>query len=199
MATPDDVARAKREARRRAIAARDAFPATERAASDREILARFTSLPEVRAAGALLCFVSFGSEVDTLSLIDWALDEEKLVAAPRVVAPRVMEARQIRDLGKDVERGSYGILEPRPDLPLVPPDEFDVIVLPGSVFTPDGARLGYGGGFYDAYLRRAARAARIALAYELQLVEELPLEAHDLPADAIVTERRVLRPARLPR
>jgi 5-formyltetrahydrofolate cyclo-ligase len=193
VATPDDVGRAKRALRRSVVATRDGLPAAERAVRDRDILARFAALPEARAASRILCFVSFGSEVATLPLIGWALRRGKLVAAPRVVGPRVMEARRVRDVDADLEPGAYGILEPRADLPLVAPEEFDLVVVPGSVFTPGCARLGYGGGFYDAYLRRAARASRIALAYEVQLVEELPLEEHDLPADAIVTELRVLR------
>lgn len=193
MAAPDDAALAKRAARRSVVAARNGLPAVERAARDREILARFTTLPEAQNASALLCFVSFGSEVDTLPLIAWALGGDKVVAAPRVIGPRAMEARRVRDVATDLEPGAYNIREPRPDLPLVAPGELDLIVMPGSVFTTGCARLGYGGGFYDAYLLRAARAARIALAYELQLVDELPLEPHDLPVDAIVTERRVLR------
>jgi 5-formyltetrahydrofolate cyclo-ligase len=54
--------------------------------------------------------------------------------------------------------------------------------------------VGYGGGFYDNYLAQTANALRIALAFELQLVDKLPRETHDLPVHVIVTEQRVIRP-----
>jgi 5-formyltetrahydrofolate cyclo-ligase len=77
----------------------------------------------------------------------------------------------------------------------VDPKELDAAVVPGSVFDAAGRRCGYGGGFYDTYLPRLREGVpRIGLAFELQLVDDLPCEPHDLPVHVVVTESRVLRP-----
>ena len=196
MTTPagDDIAAAKRALRTRVVAARDGLTAEERAERSAAIAARFATLPEARAAQTLLCFVTFGSEVDTAPVIDWALAQGKTVAAPRIVAPRTMEAHRLADPAHDLEEGKYGILAPRASLPLMAPEDFDLVLMPGSAFCADGGRMGYGDGFYDTYLARASDAQRIAVAFELQLVDRLPRETHDLPVHVIVTERRVIRP-----
>lgn len=189
-------AQRKRSLRARILARRDSLTATEHAALCAAVTERFTALPEVLAARTLLCFVSFGSEIDTSLLTTWAVAAGKIVAAPRVIGPRTMEARRITDPAHDLEDGRFGILAPRADLPLVRPEELDVIVMPGSAFSEDGERMGYGGGFYDTYARRASKAMLIAPAFELQMVAALPREPHDLPVDVIVTEKRVLRSLR---
>ena len=196
MTTPadDDSAAAKRALRVRLVAARDGLTAKDRAVRSAAIAARFATLPEAQAAQTLLCFVTFGSEVDTVPIIDWALAQDKTVAAPRIVAPRTMVAHRLTDPARELKEGEYGILAPRADLPMVAPEDFDLVLMPGSAFCADGGRVGYGGGFYDTYLARATNARRIALAFELQLVDKLPRETHDLPAHIIVTERRVIRP-----
>lgn len=190
----DDSAAAKRALRARVVAARDGLTAKDRAVRSAAIAARFAALPEARAARTLLCFVTFGSEVDTAPIIDWALAQDKTVAAPRIVAPGTMVAHRITNPAYDLKEGKYGILAPRADLPLMAPEDFDLVLMPGSTFCADGGRVGYGGGFYDTYLAQAANARRIALAFELQLVDKLPCETHDLPAHVIVTEQRVIRP-----
>ncbi len=68
----------------------------------------------------------------------------------------------------------------------------DVIIVPGTAFTVDGARLGQGGGWYDRFLPdRRPDAVTIGLAFDAQIVESLPTEAHDVPLDMVVTEDAV--------
>ena len=160
----DDFVTAKRALRARVVTARNGLTAKDRAVRSAAIAAHFATLPEAQAAQTLLCFVTFGSEVDTAPIIDWALTQDKTVAAPRI------------------------------DLPLMAPEDFDLVLMPGLAFCADGGRVGYGGGFYDNYLAQTANALRIALAFELQLVDKLPRETHDLPVHVIVTEQRVIRP-----
>ena len=191
--TDDDSVAAKHALRARVVAARDGLTTKDRAARSAAIAARFATLPEAQAARTMLCFVTFGSEVDTAPIIDWALAQDKTVAAPRIVASRTMVAHRITNPAHDLEEGKYGILAPRANLPLVAPEDFDLVLMPGLAFCADGGRVGYGGGYYDAYLVQAANALRIALAFELQLVDKLPRETHDLPAHVIVTEQRVIR------
>lgn len=194
ISTERDVIVAKRALRARVVAARAGLTASERAERSAAIASRFIALPEFQTARIFMCFVSFGSEVDTHAIIESALNQGKTVAAPRIVAPRTMVMHRFTDPIRDLEQGAHGIRAPRADLPVVAPAEFDLILMPGSAFSADGGRLGYGGGYYDTYLAHAADTPRIAVAFELQIVDELPHEAHDLAVDAIVTEQRVIRP-----
>ncbi|MBE0584168.1 MAG: 5-formyltetrahydrofolate cyclo-ligase, partial [Desulfofustis sp.] len=87
------------------------------------------------------------------------------------------------------------IPEPRETLlpqRLVAPIDLDLIILPGSVFDRRGGRFGYGGGYYDRLLAQVPNATRIALAFELQVVDRLPLADHDELLDRIVTEQRII-------
>jgi 5-formyltetrahydrofolate cyclo-ligase len=192
----DGTASAKRTARARALAARDAIPAGERARLSAAVCARAAALPELRAAKALALFAAFRTEIDTSALIAWALEARKTVGLPRVLGAREMAMVRVEDPAADLVPGTWGIPEPRPDLPVLEPQVFEAVVVPGAAFALDGARCGYGGGFYDAYLPRLAGGTpRVALAFEAQVVAELPREPHDLLVDAIVTETRVIRPA----
>lgn len=180
--------------RERILARRDRLSAAARRAHSARVFEHLVTLPELKTAQTVMCFVSFRSEVDTLPLIGWSLSQGKRVALPRIVGKRHMEAFWVTDPAVDLETGSYGIREPRPTLPQASPETIDVVVVPGSVFDRSGARMGYGGGFYDSFLPRLRPdTPRVALAFDLQLVDEAPEEHHDLPVDVVVTERGVLR------
>jgi 5-formyltetrahydrofolate cyclo-ligase len=190
----DDPARAKRELRRRVLARRDALPPATRAQLSAAVCARAICLPELATARAILLFASFRSEVDTSSLLVWALDEGKKVYFPKVLGPHRMAAFRVADPKVHLVPGAWGIPEPREGLEEVAPSGLDAVIVPGSVFDPCGRRCGYGGGFYDTYLPLTRPGVpRIALAFEAQIVDELPCEPHDLSVQAIVTEKRVLR------
>jgi 5-formyltetrahydrofolate cyclo-ligase len=190
-----DVARAKRAARGRALAARDALAPAGRARLSALVCARAAALPELRGARSILLFASFRSEVDTRTLLDALLARGAAIALPRIIGPHLLEARHVTDPDTDLEPGVWGIPEPREGLPAVPPRRIDAVVVPGAAFSVAGARCGYGGGFYDAYLPKLRPGTpRIALAFEVQVVAELPSEPHDLRVDVIATESRVIRP-----
>jgi 5-formyltetrahydrofolate cyclo-ligase len=194
-AVPADACDAKRALRRHALSARDGLTDAERTRLSAAVCARAAALPAIVAAHTLFVFASFRSEVDTAPLIDWALAQGRRLCLPRVLGPRTMAAFRIADREADLVPGAWGIPEPREGLPEVPPSEIDAIVVPGAVFDASCNRCGYGGGFYDTYLPRTRPGTpRIALAFEVQVVDDLPCEPHDLAVDAIVTEARVIRP-----
>lgn len=185
----------KREARRLALAARDALPPAERERLGEAVRARVFELPELTAASVVMLFASFRSEIDTAPLAEWVLSAGKVLCLPRVLGPRTMAALRVRDRAADLVPGRWGIPEPREGLPEVPPETVDLVFVPGSAFDEQGRRCGYGGGFYDTFLPRTrVGTPRVALAFEAQLVPPIRLEPHDLPVTAIVTERRVIRP-----
>jgi 5-formyltetrahydrofolate cyclo-ligase len=131
-----------------------------------------------------------------MPLIDWWLAHGIAVALPRIIGPRHMEAFAVTHPTADLIPGFYGIPEPRKGLAPVDPAVIDVVIVPGSAFDRAGGRIGYGGGFYDGFLRRLRPdAQRIGIGFEAQLVERVPREAHDLCVDLVVTEARTIETA----
>jgi 5-formyltetrahydrofolate cyclo-ligase len=186
----------KSELRRRVLEARDRMSQAELARLSVAVCERAQALPELAAAGTILLYASFRSELDTSPLLRWALARGATVCLPRILGPRRMEAYEVSDPATDLQLGHWDIPEPGEEAPLVPPERLDAVLVPGSLFDERGGRCGYGGGFYDTFLLRLRPGTpRIALGLELQLVPQVPCEPHDLPVDVIVTERRVIRRA----
>jgi 5-formyltetrahydrofolate cyclo-ligase len=184
----------KRELRPLLLAQREALSAEERTARSAAAGERLFSLPEFRAAQAVMFFVSFGSEIATLPMISRALAEGRQVAAPRVErASRRLMPYAVRDLPSDLTPGVYGILEPKPDRLPVPLDRIDVVIVPAVAWDEEGFRVGYGGGYYDRFLLQVGQAARVGLGFELQVLPEVPRSAEDLPVDVLVTDKTVRR------
>lgn len=182
--------RAKRELRERIREARNALPAEVRATYGELILARLLALPSLDEAETVSLFASFGSEVPTEPVIERLADEGHRIALPRVEGTEIVLVAYRP--GEPTSRAAYGALEPTGDQ-LVPPGEVDLIVTPGLAFDPAGHRVGYGGGFYDRLLRRSRDdALRVALAFEVQVVDVVPHGPADEIVDAVLTERRTL-------
>jgi len=185
---------AKLALRRQSLARRDALPAEVRAAAATAIAARVAALPGFAAARTVLLTLPFRGEWDTRPLVEAALAAGKTVAVPRVDArTRMLELHSIERPDRDIVAGFEGVPEPLPDRPRVPRDAIDFVLVPGVAFDLAGRRLGYGGGYYDRLLPQLPVAvARVAGAFELQLVELVPAAPHDVAVDAIVTELRTL-------
>ncbi len=100
---------------------------------------------------------------------------------------------QSRDTSREIVPGYCGIPEPTLSCAVVLPQDIDWVLVPGVAFDTAGRRLGYGGGFYDRLLPLfPSRTARVAGAFDLQLVERVPAAPHDLAIDTIVTETRTI-------
>jgi len=185
---------AKRALRQRLLAERDALPEATRAAASQAIAERIGRRADFRAAHAVLVTLPFRNEWDTRALVRAALDAGKTVAAPRVDdESRMLELYAIADPDRDVGLSRQGIPEPRSHCPQISRDVIDFVVVPGLAFDHDGRRLGYGGGYYDRLLPLLSpRAARVAGAFDLQLVPQVPVGPNDVGVDAVVTESREL-------
>jgi len=180
--------------RTKILAARDSLSAEERQRKSRAITKRLLTLPKFAAARSVFAYVSFRSEVETLPLIAHCLNRGVNTSVPLTLpAEHRLLAYAITDPTRDLTPGYCSIPEPVQTLPLVDPASIEVVVMPGSVFDLRGGRLGYGGGFYDRFLQAAApQALRIGLAYDLQVIEAVPLENHDQPLDYLITETRTI-------
>ncbi|MBL0389204.1 5-formyltetrahydrofolate cyclo-ligase [Tumebacillus sp. ITR2] len=179
----------KKALRRQLLDARLALSAEVRANYDNQILAHLITLPQVQGAQTILLYLDFRSEVSSHGLIEWAVAQGKTVCAPvTVVAERRLIPVRLRS-AEDVILGAYDIREPANQADVVDLETIDLVVLPGVGFDRSGGRLGYGGGYYDRFLPRLKhQVPKIAVAYELQVLPEVPLEPHDTKLDVLVTE-----------
>lgn len=187
---------AKLAVRRQILAARDGLSADYRAAAARTIAERLAALPTFARARTVLLTIAFRSEWDTLPLVHAALALGKIVAVPRInAAARMLDLFAITDPARDIVPGFHDIPEPVVLCAKVPVAAIDWVLVPGVAFDATGRRLGYGGGYYDRLLPLfAPDTARVAGAFDLQIVDRVPAAPHDLTVDAIVTEARTLLP-----
>jgi 5-formyltetrahydrofolate cyclo-ligase len=179
----------KTSLRKQVTTAREGLTPEERSFKSAEIESRLFHLPEFRAAGVIMFFASFRSEVDTLPMIRHALASGKRIVLPKVRG-RDLALYEIKDFDKDTAPGAWEIPEPGESLPAKIQD-VDLMVLPGLAFDVNGNRLGYGGGYYDRMLPRFEKEV-VALAFELQIVPGVPVSAFDIPVKKIVTEKRII-------
>lgn len=184
-----DIADQKRILRRTTLAKRGSIGPDQRRAAAEALAQSVPALPEVAAATAVMAFASFGTEIETDPLVEALLTSGRTVLMPYVDGDRLRAAR----IGSvaDLAPGYRGIREPTPQ-PVDP--VAGVILVPGVAFDASGARLGYGGGFYDAFLAQAS-GMRIGVCFDCQIVERVPIGAADQPVSLIVTETRIIRPA----
>lgn len=172
---------------------RQALNKDERAQKNAAIMAHLEKLPEFKAAKNILFYVSLDEEADTREII------KKYLAKKQILVPTIQKKTkefQIFQLTNwdELESGVFGILEIHHKNRIPHPlNNIDLIIVPGVAFDKRGYRLGYGGGYYDSLLMLFHKPT-IGLAYECQLVNELPLDPHDLPVDKIITENQIIIP-----
>lgn len=179
--------------RERFRAARRALPAEARAAASAAVCARVLALPEVRAARAVHAFWPLPDEVDLRPALLALHGRGVTVALPAVAGPRRLAHRAFEG-ERALRAGRWGLLEPPDGAPEVRPAALDVVLVPGLAFGRDGSRLGYGGGFYDAFLAQTP-ALRVGVGGAAALVASVPTEPHDARLDAVVTDAEVARVA----
>lgn len=188
----EDLQERKSALRREMLARRRAFSPTERRALDAVIRERAMQLPVLQRARTVMLYASTADEIDLFPLTTALLEKGRRAAFPEITGKGMMEARELFSSDMLIE-GAFGILTPDPARSVqIPPDEIDLIIVPGAAFSADGSRLGLGGGYYDRYLPRAERACRLVLAYDVQVVSEIPTGTQDARVDCILTERRTI-------
>ena len=187
-----ELKRDKRALRARVRALRDALPPDERERASRAIADSLLSLPDVASISTAMVFASFGTEVDTVPIVEGLLDRGVRVALPRVERTELLPIAYL--LGDPLVEAAFGMPEPSGDA-AVPPPEIDLAVTPGLAFDRSGYRVGYGGGFYDRFFA-AGRPdlVKVGVCFAVQLVDAVPHGAFDVAVDAIVTELEVIRP-----
>ena len=146
------------------------------------------NLQQYKKSKIIMFFVSFNSEVDTHSMIREAL-KDKTVVVPKVVHHEI-EPSVIIDFDNLIP-GKFGIPEPI-EIMKIAYKNIDLVLVPGIVFDRQGHRIGYGFGYYDKFLAKVHKAVKIGLAFDFQVVDNIPRETHDIAVDFVVTEKGVV-------
>lgn len=161
-----------------------------------EICAKFAALPEYVRAKTVMYYIDVRSEVRTRHALPAALAQGKKIVVPWCNDQGELELFHLENMD-ELAVGMYKILEPKPELRLLPtkqvePTQLDLIMVPGVAFDRTGARMGHGKGYYDKLLQHARRdAPLVALAFECQLFPEIPTAPHDIFMDMIITEKAI--------
>ena len=185
----------KSKIREEILSKRRSLREKELRAMSKEIQKRLFFLPEFQESRTISLYVDFDNEVRTKDMIKDCIDKGKRVVIPFIRSKdRAIILSEVKDIDKELEPSTFGILEPakgyfRP----VPYNEIDTVVVPGVAFDAKGGRLGYGGGYYDRLLINVNRKAHlIGLAFEFQILKEVPQQSHDIVLESIITEKRII-------
>lgn len=194
------VAEEKKNLRKQALALRDKLSEKERQIKSGRIINTLYSLDHYKNSDIILTYVEYLSEVSTTPLIEKALSENKKIFVPKVTG-KDMEFYRIDSLS-ELLKGYKGIREPKDvTIPFAGDGngnyekEGVLMLMPGAVFDKFHHRIGYGGGFYDRYLKYLSASGifiyTAALCYECQMFDEIAYDIHDKCPDIIITEERI--------
>ena len=162
----------------------------------RRIVGAFMSLPEYATAEIVLFYIDVRSEVRTRHDLALALESGKTIVIPWCNLDGELELFRL-DSMDELEVGMYKILEPRTELrslaeKQVSVETLDLIMVPGVGFDRRGGRMGHGKGYYDKLLQHArSNTPLIALAFECQVFDEVPVADHDIYMDKLITEDHI--------
>ncbi|CAA9439742.1 MAG: 5-formyltetrahydrofolate cyclo-ligase [uncultured Rubrobacteraceae bacterium] len=185
-------AEAKAALRELVLRRRGALAEEDRASSSGRIITAVLDLPAYRLSGVVLAYASFGTELRTDGFLRRVLGDGKTLLLPRVERGG-LTLYEVRDLALDLSPGTWGIREPVPErCPVAAPGNVDFALIPGVAFDGNGGRLGYGGGFYDRLLAGLTEGPPlVSAAFEVQMVDGVPVGPHDAPVHAVVTEEGI--------
>jgi len=147
-----------------------------------------------KTASVVMAFLPLPEEVDTTAMILAAWQQGKSVVVPKILPQqRHIIPVEIHSLEHGLELDRMGIRNPISGTP-VPYADIDLVITPGLGFDRQGKRLGRGGAYYDKFFAVSGlRAAKWAVCFSEQLCPAIPVDAHDIPVDAVVTEHEVIQ------
>lgn len=149
------------------------------------IISKLKQHPDFINAKTIGVYVSFKNEVDTISLIKEIVNE-KNICVPKTDG-HLMNFYLINSLD-ELKKGNFGILEPLNQGKIINKENIDLLIVPIVAFDSNHNRLGYGGGYYDRYLKNYFGKV-IGLAFSFQQIETLPVESFDIPIKTIIDEK----------
>lgn len=196
MAVRDEIGERKRELRRLMTERRSSLTEHERIAQSLLACGEAARWIETNSCSVILAYCAFRTELSLTALLEWGWKNGLTMLLPRCVTEdRSMILHQVRG-PEELAAGAYGLLEPVPNKSPVWErlELLDAVLVPGLAFDRTGGRLGYGAGYYDRFRDRLAHsqiagshAKWVGVGYDVQMIEEVPMAAHDARMDWLLT------------
>ena len=182
----------KKQIRKDLIRRRQSLSKDDTCRKSISITKKLLTIPEFCSADRILSYCDYKNEVITDFISDYAWKNKVSISFPRV-EDDLMEFYEVK--GKeDLVLGKWNIREPGKTCPyVVSTDEKVVMIVPCTGADAHGNRIGYGGGYYDRYFEKHPQFLKILVCYEMQMLDQVPVEEHDLKVDYIVTEDRIVK------
>ena len=174
----------KSELRKQVLQEMKALPREQKQAMDQALTDQFLKHPFYQEAKVIATYLSFPHEFQTQELIEQALKDGKKVLIPKTYPKGRMDF-VVYD-PQQLVKTSFGLLEPQGDLEVVDASQIDLIHVPGLAFTTEGYRTGYGGGYYDRYLKHFS-GHTLSTVYPCQIRDFIP-EKHDIPVQEVLID-----------
>ena len=178
----------KAELRKQVLQEMKALPRQQKQAMVQALTDQFLKHPFYQEAKVIATYLSFPHEFQTQELIEQALKDGKKVLIPKTYPKGRMDF-VVYD-PQQLVKTSFGLLEPQGDLEVVDASQIDLIHVPGLAFTTEGYRIGYGGGYYDRYLKHFS-GNTLSTVYPCQIRDFIP-EDHDIPVQEVLVDERNL-------
>ena len=178
----------KSELRKQVLQEMKALSQEQKQAIDQALTERLLQHPFYQEAKVIATYLSFPHEFQTQELIEQALRDCKKVLIPKTYPKGRMDF-VVYD-PQQLVKTSFGLLEPQGDLEVVDVSQIDLIHVPGLAFTTEGYRIGYGGGYYDRYLKHFS-GNTLSTVYPCQIRDFIP-EDHDIPVQEVLVDERNL-------
>ena len=178
----------KKDIRKHVLVKRSAMSKNEWVKKSHLICEKVTNHPFFLKADEIYCYMDFRNEVATKEILEFAWSHQKKVAVPKIQGD-TMNFYYINGVD-ELKEGYFGILEPVVEK--IAEGENVLVLMPGAAYDDQRHRIGYGKGFYDRFLEKHPNYHTMALAFELQMTENIPAEKHDICPEIIITEERIL-------
>lgn len=186
----------KKNLRKNILHSRDLLSINEKTIKDDLILKKLIGLDILNQYSNISCYVNFGSEINTRPILEYILSMKKNLFVPYIDTDNnIMKFAQVKNLNEDLESGYYTILEPKNNLRSgIDHNKIELVITPGVAFSKDKYRTGYGGGFYDKFFASLkSNPLKLALSYDFQIIDEIPINEFDIPVDIIITEKQIIK------
>ena len=174
----------KSELRKQVLQEMKAIPRQQKQDIDQALTERILQHPFYQEAKVIATYLSFPHEFQTQELIERALKDGKKVLIPKTYPKGRMDF-VVYD-PQQLVKTSFGLLEPQGDLEVVDASQIELIHVPGLAFTMEGYRIGYGGGYYDRYLKHFT-GHTLSPVYPCQIQDFMP-EDHDIPVQEVLID-----------
>ena len=174
----------KSELRKQVLHEMKAISQEQKQFIDQALTEQLLQHPFYQEAKVIATYLSFPHEFQTQELIEQALKDGKKVLIPKTYPKGRMDFVVYNP--QQLVKTSFGLLEPQGDLEVVDASQIDLIHVPGLAFTTEGYRIGYGGGYYDRYLKHFS-GHTFSTIYPCQIKDFIP-EKHDIPVQEVLID-----------